>query len=291
MENSILVTKIDKRDRAILFRDRLVRAMASVEMTQSALARATEVNRSTIAQLLDPDTARLPNAQLCADAAGALGVSTDWLLGLTDRPERPGDAIAAAVQMTEATRTPADDQLLDWYREAAGYKIRHVPASLPDMLKTEAFLAWEYAGFIGKTEDQAISAAQRLDSILRSRVSDHEIAMPAHQVQALADGTGYFAGLPRDVRREQLARIVEMTDELYPTLRVFLYDSRRLYSAPMALFGPLVGTLYVGKFYLAFRESTRLRSLTDHFDWLVREAEVDARDVSSHVAGILTQMG
>lgn len=291
MQNSDTFTKVDKRDRAILFRERLATAMTTAEMNQSALARATGVNRSTIAQILDPETARLPNAQLCADAAAALGVSTDWLLGLTERPERPGDAIAAAVQMTEAARTPADDQLLEWYREAAGYKIRHVPASLPDMLKTEDFIAWEYAGFIGKTEDQAISAAEKLESILRSRVSDHEIAMPAHQLQALAEGTGYFTGLPEPARRAQLEKFAAMTREFYPTLRMFLFDSRRLYSAPMALFGPLVGTLYVGRFYLAFRESTRLRSLTDHFDWLVREAEVDARDVAAHVEGILARMG
>lgn len=281
---------MDKRARAELFRDRLASAMMTADLTQSGLARAAGVNRSTIAQLLDPDTARLPNGQLCADAASALGVSTDWLLGLTERPERPGDAIAAALQVTEASRTPADDQLLEWYREAAGYKIRYVPATLPDLLKTEDFIAWEYAGFIGKTPDQAISAAGRLESLLRSRASDHEIAMPLHRLEALAMGTGYFAGLPAPVRRAQLERMAAQCRELYPTLRLFLFDARRLYSSPMAIFGPLVATLYVGRVYLAFRESTRLRSLTDHFDWLVREADVDAREVAAHISALINTM-
>lgn len=281
---------MDKRARAEMFRDRLASAMVASDMSQSGLARAAGVNRSTIAQLLDPDTARLPNGQLCADAASALGVSTDWLLGLTERPERPGDAIAAALQVTEASRTPADDQLLEWYREAAGYKIRYVPATLPDLLKTEDFIAWEYAGFIGKTPDQAISAAGRLESLLRSRASDHEIAMPLHRLEALAMGTGYFAGLPAPVRRAQLERMAAQCRELYPTLRLFLFDARRLYSSPMAIFGPLVATLYVGRVYLAFRESTRLRSLTDHFDWLVREADVDAREVAAHISALINTM-
>lgn len=290
MDNDNSVRKVDKRDRATLFRARLAAAMSTSGLKQSALARAADVNRSTIAQLLDPETTRLPNAQLCADAAAVLGVSTDWLLGLTERPERPGDAIAAALQVREAPRTPADDQLLAWYREAAGYKIRHVPASLPDVLKTKDFLAWEYAGFIGKTEDQAISAAETLETLLQSRLSDHEIAMPTHRLRSLAEGSGYFAGLPYSVRRAQLERFSAVTKAFFPTLRVFLFDSRRQYSAPMALFGPLVGTLYVGRFYLAFRESTRLRTLTDHFDWLVREAEVDARDVWQHVDGLIAEM-
>ena len=68
--------KIDKRDRAVLFRDRLASAMDHAGSNQSALARATGVNRSTISQLLGPDTTRLPNAQLAADCAAALGVST-----------------------------------------------------------------------------------------------------------------------------------------------------------------------------------------------------------------------
>ena len=51
----------------------------------------------------------------------------------------------------------------------------------------------------------------------------------------------------------------------------------------MTVFGPLLAVLYIGRFHLAFRESTRVRSLTQQFDWLVREAEVDARDVPDRI--------
>ena len=53
--------RMDKRDRAALFRTRLAEAMAERGMTQSALARATGVDRSTVSQLLTPGK-RLPNA-------------------------------------------------------------------------------------------------------------------------------------------------------------------------------------------------------------------------------------
>ena len=134
---------MDKRARADLFRERLLAAMQLASINRSALARVTGVSRSTISQLLDAAASRLPNAQLAADCAGALGVSADWLLGLTERPERPGELIAAAVELAHADRTISDYQLLQGHQEATGYKNRHVPASMPVVLKTKAVLQWE----------------------------------------------------------------------------------------------------------------------------------------------------
>ena len=276
--------KTDKRDRAEIFRERLIRAMETAQLNRSALARATDVNRSTISQLLDAEACRMPNAHLTAECARALGVSSDWLLGLTDRPERPGDLIAASMQMTQAERSSSDEQLLDWHREASGYKIRHVPATLPDVLKTEAVVRWEYEAFLGKTPDQAFGAMQDKIDWLRTGSSDYEIAIPLHELEAFAAGAGYYQGLSRAARAEQLDHLISECDALFPSLRLYLFNARRQFSAPLTLFGPLVGVIYVGKFYLAFRESGRIKTLTEHFDWLVREAEVDARNAAKHIA-------
>jgi hypothetical protein len=88
----------------------------------------------------------------------ALGVSADWLLGLSDRPEPAAEVLSANFRMATAQRTPADEQIIAWHQEAAGHKIRHVPATLPDILKTEAVLEWEYAAFLDKTPEQARGA-------------------------------------------------------------------------------------------------------------------------------------
>lgn len=274
----------DKRDRAALFQTRLIEAMAQSGLSRSALARETGVNRSTISQLLDADKIRLPNAQLMAECARVLGVSTDWLLGLTDRPERPGDILAAATQMTDAARISTDDQLLEWHKEAAGYKIRHVPATLPDMLKTVDMLRWEYTHFIGKSPDQAIAAMRDRVFWLRSDQSEFEIAIPVQEIEALAAGEGYYSGLSPQIRREQLDWMAQITDELFPSLRINLFDQRKQFSAPVTLFGPLLGVIYIGRFYMAFRDSSRLKSLSQHFDWLVREAQIDARDTAAYLA-------
>ena len=129
--------KVDKRDRAPQFRARLAEAMANRKLSQAELARQTGVDRSTISALLQPGI-RLPNAQLAADCARALGISADWLLGLSGRPEPIADLLAASLSLTEAPRALIDERIFGWHQEAAGYKIRHVPATLPDMLKTRA---------------------------------------------------------------------------------------------------------------------------------------------------------
>lgn len=258
-------------------------------LSRSGLARAAGVDRSTVGQLLSPEAVRLPNAQLAADAAQALGVSVDWLLGLSDRPERPGEVIAAAMKLTEAERSGADAQVLEWHREAAGYKVRHVPASLPDMLKTSDVKAWEYAAFLGRAADPASTSMQDEAAWLASGQSDYEIALPLHELDSFAAGSGYYRGLDAGVRQAQLRYLQRMCADHYPALRLHLFDAKRAFSAPLSVFGPLMAVMYVGRFYLAFRDRERVRSFARHFDWLVREAAVDARDAACHIEGLLTQ--
>ena len=104
-------------------------------LTQSGLARAILVDRSTVSQLLSDTTVRLPNAQVIAACATVLNVSADWLLSLSDRPESAAELLADALSLTTTPRALVDEQVFAWHKEAAGYKIRHVPATLPDMSK------------------------------------------------------------------------------------------------------------------------------------------------------------
>lgn len=272
---------MDKRDRAGMFRLRVEEAMTRQGLSRSDLARHCAVDRSTIGQLLTADDPRLPNAHLAAEMAAALGVSCDWLLGLTERPERPGDLLASAMVLSDASRTVADQQILDWHKEAEGYKIRHVPATLPDMMKTRAMLDWEYAAFAGKSPDQAEDAMDELRDFLLQGRSDYEIAVPLHEFQALAQGSGYYADLPADIRADQLHEVAGLCDDTFPALRLFLFDAKTVYSAPLTVFGPLLAALYVGQVYLAFRSTDRVRALTRHFDMLVRDAAIDACDAAT----------
>ena len=282
--------KLDKRRRAGLFRNRLAQALSESGSNQSRLAREVGVDRSTISQLLADEGARLPNAHVVGACATALGVSADWLLGLSDRPERAADLLSNALQLARAPRALVDEQIFDWHQEAAGYKIRHVPAGLPDMLKTRSLLEWEYAPHLGRTTDQAVGASQDRLEWMRASQSDYEIILPIYELDSFAHGTGYYKDLPSDLRRAQLRRMIALTDQLYPRLRLSLYDARELYSAPLTIFGPLLCVFYIGTHYMAFRDQERVATFTSHFDRLVRKAYVTSRDLPEHLRGLLQQL-
>lgn len=285
-----MVDFIDKRDRARAFRDRLSHAMGDVGTNQSALARRIGVDRSTLSQALSDDGPRLPGAHVVAALATALGVSSDWLLSLSDRPESAQDLVAASMGLTSAARALIDEQIFAWHREAQGYKIRHVPAALPDMLKTEDMLRWEYTPHLGRSASQAITAsAKRLDW-MRDAQSDYEIALPLHEIDNFFCGTGYYADLPGDIRQDQIMQLITLGEQLYPRLRLYLFDARQLYSSPITVFGPLLAVLYSGSHYLAFRDRDRVETLTAHFDQLVRQAEFTARDVPKYLAQLATDV-
>lgn len=271
-----------KRDRRELFRTRLNEAMESQSVSKSELARKTGVDRSTIGQLFTLDLPRMPNAQLAADIASALGISSDWLLGLTNQPELPSNILASALSLNTAERTSADAQILDWHRENAGSKVRHVPATLPEMLKTDDVLEWEYASLPSSTLNQVIASSRSQYEWVKSGESDYEIALPFHEITAFAEGSGYYATLDSRFRHEQLMRLAEQADGLYPRLRIFLFDMHELYSAPVTIFGNSVAVLYVGQCYLALRERQRVLALTEHFDWLIKGSSIDARDAAEY---------
>lgn len=286
-----MLEKTDKRARAALFRARLAEAVARQGLSQAALARAIGADRSTVSQLLHGEDARLPNAQLVAETARALKVSADWLLGLTHRPESAADLMATVIDMPEAPRAMVDEILFRWHREAQGYKVRHVPASLPDMLKTNAVLAWEYETTLAKSAEQAIQAAEERLAWQRGNRSDYEIAMPLHEIASFCRGEGYWTGLPAEARLEQIDWLIALHDQLYPGLRIFLFDARAVFSAPVTIFGPLLAAVYLGRHYLAFRDAERVAAITAHFDGLIRAATLGPRDWPDHLSRLRAEVG
>ncbi len=260
--------------------------MSGASVSQSALARGIGVDRSTVSQLLTGDGARLPNAQVVGECAAFLKVSADWLLGLSDRPESAADLVANSMSVTEAPRALVDEQIIQWHKQAAGYKIRHVPATMPDLLKTRALLEWEYSPHLGRTTEQAVGASRdRLDFMLTTQ-SDYEIALPLFEIDAMVRGEGYYRGLPADLRQGQVTRILEIYDQLYPRMRIFLFDARQLFSSPITVFGPMLAVVYIGANYLTFRDTERVTTIMTHFDRLVREAAISDREFPAHLKAL-----
>ena len=281
---------MDKRARSDLFRNRLQKAMELKGDTQSSLARKTGADRSTLSQILAGTTPRLPNGQLVAQCANSLGVSADWLLGLSDQPDSLEQILEQAMTMVDAPRALIDAQIFAWHQKAAGYKIRHVPSGLPDMVKIRSMLEWEYAPSLGHTIDLAIASAEDRLNWMRQAQSDYEIALPIHELQAFARAEGYYSGCPRQIRIEQLKHLAQLTAQLYPVMRFSLFDARKIYSAPITIFGPLRAVIYLGQKYLVFRVPDRIQALSQHFDGLIREAEIGTRELPALIGALLQQI-
>jgi transcriptional regulator with XRE-family HTH domain len=281
---------MDKRDRSALFRTRLQTAMNLSGDTQSSLSRKTGADRSTLSQILVGTDARLPNANLVAECAQSLGVSADWILGLSDQPEPAAQVLAQAMSMADAPRALIDAQIFAWHQEAAGYKIRHVPAGLPDMIKIHEMLEWEYEPTLGRTIGQAIGASEDRLNWMSNAQSDYEIALPLHELYAFARAESYYHDCPRDIRIKQLEHLKTLVQRLYPSLRLSLFDARRVYSAPITIFGPLLAVIYLGQKYLVFRDRERIGALSQHFDGLIREAHVGSRGLPDLIQTLLDEI-
>jgi transcriptional regulator with XRE-family HTH domain len=263
------------------FRDRLGELFARSGMKQAAFARKVGLDRSTLSQLLAATTDRLPRAENIAAIARAESVSIDWLLGLSEEGQAATDVIRRSVQIERDARSPADRRLDRWHDEAAGYLIRYVPATLPDLLKTEQVIEYEYRESAAFTPEQSITTAEQKLGYLRRPDTLMEVCMPRQRLEVFSRGEGIWRGLGDRARKNQLKVMRQLVQELYPALRLFLYDDRQRYSVPIIVFGPKRAVIYCGQMYLVFNSTEHVQLLTQHFDHLVRSAVVQPTDIAS----------
>ena len=101
------------------------------------------------------------------------------MAAVTVGPSRSAaELLADALSLTTPPRALVDEQVFAWHKEAAGYKIRHVPATLPDMFKTREMLEWENAPHLGRTSIQAVNTSEDRLAWMRRSTSDFKIASP-----------------------------------------------------------------------------------------------------------------
>ena len=283
---------MDRRALREQFRRRLAQAMEDAGLSRSELARRVRIDRSTLSLILAANSDRLPRADSAAAMAVALQVSCDWLLGVSqDRsPGAVADILAQSMEIAPSDPASADLQMQRWHREAAGYKIRYVPSTLPDLVKTDEVIDYEYRHVKQlRTEDVLARAADRLE-YTRMPETDMEVCSSVQSLRALARGEGIWSDLPLDARRYQLEAMIGLVGELYPTFRWFLFDGRALYSAPITVFGPARAVIYVGQMYFVFNTTEHIRVLTQHFDSLIRAASVQPTEMAAFLKQLIADL-
>jgi transcriptional regulator with XRE-family HTH domain len=262
-------SRMDRRALAILFRERLAALTANAPGGLARLSRDAGVDRSALSQFLAEGADRLPRAETLRAIAAARGVSADWLLGLSNAAQG-GQTLAASVEIESAFHADGSTPLDRWRREAAGAKLRYVPASLPDMLRLPELMDWDAPGPADADRAGALLDDARFGDL------DIEIAMPRQTLADLARGAGVWEELEPALRARQLAHMADQCAAHYPRLRLHLHDGRRVYSAPFTVFGLVRAALYLGRSYLVVTAADEVRALARHFDLLVRDAETPA---------------
>jgi transcriptional regulator with XRE-family HTH domain len=276
---------MDKRDLGPVFRERLQILIQRSGSTRAAFAQSIGVDRSALTQLLAGASLRLPRADTLRRIAERYAVSLDWLLGLS-QDETLAAEIRPALEIAVAEGTDEDTLLERWHKEAIGYKIRYVPAQVPDLLRTPAVIEYEYSGRSAPSPSWQLRNAEfRLDYSRRPE-TDMEVCMPRQRLELMAEGRGHWRRLGRDARRTQLAYMADLLEELYPTFRLFLYDQLRSYSIPYTVFGPQRAAIFVGEMYLVLNATDHIRALTRHFDNLIRRAAVSANESAAFIRAL-----
>lgn len=281
---------VDRRETVEAFRERLNQVIERSRLSRSAFAARAGLDRSTLSQLLSPSNDRLPRAETIAAIALQENVSVDWLLGLSQEDLLNTDIVAPALEIERGGAYPADERLKRWHAEAAGYKIRYVASNLPDLLKIEDVIRYEFRRHRAISTEARIEEAEARLAYSRRPETDIECCTAFQSVVDFAHGQGIWRNLSRESRQRQLNWMIKLVDELYPTFRWFLYDGLENYSAPVTVFGPQRAAIYVGNMYMVFNSTEHIRVLTQHFDDLIRAAVIQPPDVSRFLSEQLKQL-
>ncbi len=256
------------------FRERLGELVTLAGKSRTAFAHAAGIDRSTLSQLLSARNRRLPRAETLAAIAEASAVSVDWLLGLSHEGPSRADIMHEEFSLSLNELTPLDETFINWHESAAGSKIRTVPASLPDLLKTGEVIRHEVQRYATVRPEQRIETATAPLAIARAPGSDFECCNSIQAIEGFARGHDIWAALEHRHRVAQLDRMIELCEELYPTFRWFLYDGRQRFASPVTVFGLDRALVYLGQMYLVLNNRVHVTTFVKHFDDLVRAAIV-----------------
>jgi transcriptional regulator with XRE-family HTH domain len=281
---------LDRRETVAVFRRRLEEVIGRTGLSRSAFAERIGVDRSTLAQILSPHEDRLPRAETLAAIAADQQVSVDWLLGLTQEGRLSAAIITQPLEVEPGAHSPADERLTRWHAQAAGYKVRYVPATLPDLMKTEEVIRYEYREYAGPVPESRIEAATARLNNVRHPDSEMEVCSALQNLVGFARGEGVWSELPAAARTRQIEAMIRLSDELYPSCRWFLFDGLKRYSVPLTVFGPKRAAIYVGQMYFVFNSTEHIRVLAMHFDDLIRSAVMQPPSVPELLRRLLQEV-
>jgi transcriptional regulator with XRE-family HTH domain len=281
---------MQKHETVETFKERLQSLILRSGLSRAKFASRAGLDRSTLTQLLSEDNVRLPRAETIVRIAARNASSVDWLLGLSEQDHIAADIVPQLAIEPDAA-SPADERLKRWHEEARGFKIRYVPATLPDQLKTDALIAYESGKLSERAADAWSGVARARIAYAKRPDTEIEVCAPMQSFEVFALGQGIWQGLLASERRDALQHAVEILESLYPSYRLFLFDGRERFSVPYTVFGPKRVAIYVGDMYFVFSSTEHIKELTRHFDGLICSARVQPNDSPAFLRKLIVKVG
>ena len=281
---------MNRRETVQIFRERLMEVIARSGLNRSAFAARSGIDRSTLSQLLSETNDRLPRAETIAAIATKQSVSVDWLLGLSQEDKLGTNIFTESLEVAAGVGPAGEERLVRWHAEAAGYKIRYIPATLPDLLKTQDVIVFEFEGQGGTIRDTQIDQSIERLAYTRRPETDIEACSSFQSLQSFARGEGIWRALPLESRKSQIQHMIDLVEELYPTFRWFLFNGLSRFAAPYTVFGPTRAIIYLGSIYFVFNSTEHIRVLSRHFDDLIRAAKVQPPEVKDFLVKLQAEL-
>ena len=195
--------------------ERLSEAIRRTGLSKAEFAERAGVDRTTLSQLLSPAAQRQPRVDTLRALAAAHELSIDWLVGLSNAG--PVEAELLDHTSFEAPGpSPTDEKLLGWLGEAADYKIRYVPSTLPDLLKTDAVIRFERSRAEGPNVEQTIETTEAQLSWARHPDTEMECCSSTQALASFSRGEGMWSRLGVEARRQQLDRMIDARRRALP---------------------------------------------------------------------------
>ncbi|MBA3288055.1 MAG: helix-turn-helix transcriptional regulator, partial [Acidimicrobiia bacterium] len=179
-----------------LFVERLTDALQRSGLKRGEFAARAGIDRTTLAQLLSPTSGRLPRLDTVLALAAAHELSIDWLVGLSNAGPVAAEMVVQHTSFETPTPTPTDERLLAWLTEAADYKMRYVPSTLPDLLKSDEVIDFERSRAAGPHATQTtIATTEARLAWARHPDTDMECCSSTQSITSFARGEGMWSRL------------------------------------------------------------------------------------------------
>lgn len=274
-----------------IFHQRLTEAFTKLEVSQAELCRKTGIDRSTLTQLLKADDMRLPRADTVAALAEGLNVSADWLLGLSNQIF-PSSQIVQNLLRVESidTYSPIQEPIYQWHSEASDQKIRYVPQTLPDQIKTLDMIVFEYREHLTRQEVEKIMGDETRQQYNDIRGRDFEVCCSIQTLDMFFQGAGIWADMELKARKAQIEHMIKIVEESYPDFRLYFYDPIKMPSPQLTIFGRNRAAIGVGNLYFSYTTREHVETLIGHFNQLIRNATVKAHESVDYLQSCLNRM-